>query len=148
MNLENLIDEANDKKTKDEINKALKDLNKSVEAEKWEDNGDYLIENKGKKVFDEQQKGVKHITHILDKDKETDEFLSKITSISLALIDIDEELSGNEFTIAEESPDSKQKCLDDAEKEIEKAEKEEAKDKYDKAIDHLGHLWEKSVKCQ
>ena len=148
MNLEALIDEATDKKTKDEINKALKDLNKSVEIEKWEDNGNYLIDNKGKKVFDEQQKGVKHIVKILDKDKESDEFLSKVTSISLALIDIDEELSGNEFTIAEESPDSEQKCLDKAEKELEKTEKEEQKGKYDKAIDHLGHLWEKSVKCQ
>ena len=148
MKLEDLIDEATDKKTKDEINKALKDLNKSVEQKKWEDNGNYLIEKEGKKVFDEQQKGTKHIVHILDKDKESDEFLSKVDSIALELIDIDEELSGNEFTIAEESPDSKQKCLDDAEKEYEKSEKEEVKGKYDKAIDHLGHLWEKSVKCQ
>jgi hypothetical protein len=35
-----------------------------------------------------------------------------------------------------------------AEKEIEKYEKEEAKNKFDKAIEHLGNFWDKSVKCQ
>ena len=147
MELESLIDKSTDKKTVDEINKALKYLNKSVETEKWEDNGNYLIDNKGKKVFNEEQKGMKHLIHILDKDKETDEFLSKISVIVLNLVDIDEQLAGLEFTAAEESG-AEQKCLDKAEKEVEKVEKEEAKGKYDKAVDHLGHLWEKSVKCQ
>jgi len=146
--LDDMTDEASKKKTVDEINKAVKDLDKSVEDKKWKDNGNYLVYKEGDKVFDEQQKGVKHIIHLLDDDKESDDFLSKVTSIALDLVDIDNQIATNEFIIAEKSPDSTQECLDDAEKEYKKSDKELKNGKYDKAIDHMGHLWEKSLKCQ
>jgi len=146
--LENLIDEATETKTVEEIEEAVKDLRKSTESEKWKDDGNSLVENEGKKVFKEQEKGVKHIMKVLKDDKESQDFLFELETIMLAFVDIDEQLAENEFVKATESKNPDKKELDKAGKEFEKVGKEKGKNHYDRAIKHLSHAWDKSVKAQ
>ena len=142
--LEELISEAKNKKTKDELKKAIKNLVKSTEEKKWEDDGNNLADNQGSKVFKEQLKGIKHILKILKDGKESDEFIFKLATILLGLVNIDSKIAENEYLNASNSSDAYKKCLEIAEKEFEKAEKDEAKELFDKAVKHYGKVWKNS----
>jgi len=146
--LEDLIDESTENKTVNELKEAVEDLRKSTESEKWNDDGNSLVEKEGKKVFKEQEKGVKHIMKVLKDDNESQDFILELETIMLAFVDIDEQLAKNEFFNASvsENPDGKE--LVKAMKEFKKVEKEKVKNHYHHMIKHLGHAWDKSVKAQ
>jgi hypothetical protein len=98
--------------------------------------------------FKEQEKGVKHIMKVLKDDKESQDFLFELETIMLAFVDIDEQLAENEFVKATKSENPDKKELDKAGEEFEKVGKEKGKNHYDRAIKHLSHAWDKSVKAQ
>ena len=56
------------------------------------------------------------------------------------------QLAENAFVNASSSVDADQKCIDKASSALEKAEKYKSENKFDKAIDHYGKVWENSKK--
>jgi VCBS repeat-containing protein len=144
--IEDMIGDATHKDSTYELKKAIKDITKSIDQTKWEEGKDSLMTDDGKKVFDQQRKGVKHIVKVLESGNELDQFIFDLANILLEMVDIDMQLAENMFINASNSPDADKKCIEKAAKELEKAEEDLGKDKFDKAVEHFGKVWENSKK--
>ena len=64
------------------------------------------------------------------------------------MVNIDVQLAENEFNNALNSPDAEKKCIDKASYELEKSKKYHKENKFEKAIEHYGKVWENSKKSQ
>jgi hypothetical protein len=144
--IEDMIGEATHEDTVYELDKAIHDITKSIDQTKWEEGKDSLMTDDGKKVFDSQRKGVKHIVKVLESGNESDQFIFDLANILLEMVDIDMQLAENMFINASNSPDADKKCIEKAAKELEKAKEDLGKDKFDKAVEHFGKVWENSKK--
>ncbi|MCH8325423.1 MAG: T9SS type A sorting domain-containing protein [Bacteroidetes bacterium] len=131
-----------DKKIRKAVEKAIKHIDKSLEAKLWVDVNH--LTKKGKKVFDEEKKAVKKL-----KNKK---FIPPFSTDALAainfLITADKNLA--QVAINEVACNGDPKCekeLQKANKEMDKALKELVKNKYDKAIDHYKKAWQHAQKA-
>jgi len=144
--LEDMIGEATHEDTVYELEKAIHDITKSIDQTKWEEGKESLMTDDGKKVFDSQRKGVKHIVKVLESGNESDQFIFDLANILLEMVNIDMQLAENMFINASNSPDADKKCIEKAAKELQKAEKYQSENKFDKAIEKYGKVWENSKK--
>jgi len=131
-----------DKKTDKRLEHAIEHLIKSVEPDLWED--DSHLTDKGKKVFSEEKKAVKHL---MDEQKHKKSVFAdpELQAVIDTLVEADRQLA---MTAVDEAMDAEGDCkkILDANKEFIKALHELAKGKFDKAIKHYGHAWEKAEK--
>jgi len=112
--IEDMIGDATDKDTVYELEKAIKDITKSIDQTKWGEDKESLGKDDGKKVFEHATKGVKHIIKVLEEGKESDQFLFDLANILLEIVDIDVQLAENIFNNASNSPDADKKCIEKA----------------------------------
>jgi len=125
-----------DKKTDHRIEKAIKNIQKSLANKLWQD--DSHLTKKGKKVFVREKKAVKELMKIKNGPDVSEVITSLITAdTTLAQIAIDDavEASGDAKKIAK------------AEKQMTKAQNEIDSGKYDKAIHHYKKAWEHAKKA-
>ena len=144
--IESMIGEATHEDTVYELEKAIYDLTKSIDEAKWSEDKDSLGDKDGKKVFDAVRKGVKHIIKVLEAGNESDQFTFDLANILLEMVNIDMQLAESAFDNVSSSVDADQKCIDKATSELKKGEKDRSEDKFDKAIEHYGKVWEYSKK--
>jgi len=124
--------EVDNKKDKKRIDKAKKELEKSLEEKLWTD--DFTLSMLGKKVFTHDKKAIKQ--------------LSKITSIDvsdfiLSLVESDRTLAQSAIDSVPDDAGIKKvdKKIAKAIKEMGNAQKDLDKNKTDKAIDHFKKAW-------
>ena len=89
------------KKTKKNIEAAIKQIEKSLDEKFWKDESSVNLKH-GKKVLSEDQKEVKKLNKILNDKKESDSIKDEIIQINLRIIEIDKILVGNAITIAQD----------------------------------------------
>ena len=138
--------EATQKDTVYEIEKAIKYITKSKNQKKLSEDKESLGNDSGDKIYYKQKKGVKHIIKALENGHESDDFIFGLANNLLEMVNIDMLLAENAFDNASSSVDADQKCIDKAEYELEKAKKYQSENKFDKAIEHYGKVWENSKK--
>ena len=140
----------NNKHSQKKLDKAIEHLDKSLRVDRWID-GSHLVEKKGKKVFDEEKKAVKHLMKILkDTGKAYDPAIaSDVSGVIDRLVNADRLLAEIALEDAKNTPvndDKNQKKVDHeiekAEKELDKAQQELNKGKSDKAIKKYKKAWE------
>ncbi|QLH04317.1 hypothetical protein C5F49_02530 [Nitrosopumilus oxyclinae] len=155
--LELLKIQANEKNTPKEIDKAIKDIQNSLESQLWIDQIN-LDPKKGDKVFKEEGDAIQRLLKILGdnnddkkkKSKETLEFQNQIQKFIDNLVDIDRILAQHAIdkAIDEFGGDKKSdKEIDKANKEMVKAQEELDKDKPEKAIDRFEKAWNHAQKA-
>ncbi len=134
--LESLIEDSS-KKTQKELEKSIKEINKSLDDKSWIDNNT-LDSKHGKKVFDHEKHAVMSLMKI---DDSTD-----VSGVIDVLVEVDRTLASDAIdeldTPENEDNDKVQKELDKAEKELEKGDEEAAQGKFNKAIDKYKKAWE------
>ena len=120
------------KKDQKRIDKAIKEINKSLGDERWID--DYTLSMKGQKVFDHEKKAVKEISKVKSAD---------VSGIIATLVESDRLLAQYEIDAIPTDSGLKKvdKQLAKANKEMTKAQKNIEKNKPDKAIDHFKKAW-------
>jgi hypothetical protein len=133
------------KKDQNEIDEAIKSINKSLESGNWAD-GNHLDPKKGNKVFDEEKNAVEHLLKVKGP---TPNVSSEITE----LVDIDHDLAQtaiDEIPATANNPKNQSKV----DKERAEANKEQAKGDTDagngkakEGIDHYKHAWEHAQKA-
>ena len=131
-----------DKKIRKAVEKAIKHIDKSLEAKLWVDVNH--LTKKGKKVFDEEKKAVKKLT---DKKFIPPFSVDALEAINF-LLTADNNLA--QVAINEVVCGGNSKCekeLQKANKEMAKALVELSKNKYDKAIDHYKKAWKHAQKA-
>ena len=137
--LESLIDDA-PKKTQKELEKSIKEINKSLDDKLWEDETS-LDPKKGKKVFDHEKHAVKKLMKIEKKDNTTD-----VSGVIDVLVAVDRQFATDAFDEAntpENQADKKStKELEKSEKELAKGDEDRDNGKFDKAINHYKKSWE------
>ena len=137
--LESLIDDA-PKKTQKELEKSIKEINKSLDDKLWEDETS-LDPKKGKKVFDHEKHAVKKLMKIEKKDNTTD-----VSGVIDVLVAVDRQFATDAFDEAntpENQADKKSKKeLEKSEKELAKGDEDRDNGKFDKAINHYKKSWE------
>ena len=132
-----------DNKTDKRIEKALKHLEKSLDPKLWET--DSTLTKKGKKVFDEEKKAIKHLQKLIKDKKVADDVKDVCENVIDELLTADKLLAETALNEAKEYEGNKKKVdkeIEKSEKEFEKATKELEKGKPDKAIDHYKKAWE------
>ena len=146
-----LLPPTGDKKTDDRIEKAIEHVEKSLADELWLD--DSHLSEKGKKVFDEEEKAVKELMKIQQPDVS-----GAISSLVydadevLALVAIEEAVAAAQAAGCPLGSEDR-KCkkvlgeIVKAQEEMVKAQKELDKGKPDKAIDHYKKAWEHAQKA-
>jgi hypothetical protein len=126
-----------DDKTDKRLEKALEHLQKSLDPELWLD--DSHLADKGKKVFDEEEKAVKELSKV---------DLLDVSSIVAAIVGADRALATTAIDEVDCGGDAKcEKELAKAEEELAKAEEEVVDGKADKAVEHFKKAWEKAQKA-
>ena len=140
-----------DKKTDDRIEKAVEHIEKSLADELWLD--DSHLTDKGKKVFDEEEKAVKELMKI-DEPDVSDAINSLVYDADevLALLAIEEAVAAAEAAGCPAGSDDGdcKKVLGEiakAQEEMAKAQEELDKGKPDKAIEHYRKAWEHAQKA-
>ena len=136
------------KHTQKEIDKAIKEIKKSLDVKLWDDE-QTLDPKHGKKVFDEEKDAVEKLLKIIKKDKESDSVNAAIYGVIDELVRIDSELAHNALDDAQAfaGNDKADKEIAKANDELTKAADELTKGKPDKAIDHFKKAWEHSQKA-
>jgi len=134
--LESLIEDSS-KKTQKELEKSIKEINKSLADKSWID--DSTLDSKhGKKVFDHEKHAVQSLTKI---NNPTD-----VSGVIDTLVQIDRTLASDAIdeldTPENEDNDKVQKELEKSKKELEKGDEKAAEGKFDKAIDKYKKAWE------
>ena len=146
--VEDMIDDATHEYSIYELKKSTKHFTKSIDAAQWSEDKESLGNDAGNKIFYEQEKGVKHLIKVLEYGYESDEFAYNLTNILLDMVNIDQQIAENEFNNALNSPVIQKKCIGKASYELEKSKKYHKENKFEKAIDHYGKVWENSKKSQ
>jgi len=127
-----------------EIERAVKHIEKSLDAKLWEDDT-HLVCKHGKKVFDEEKKAVKEL---MKKKKKFQQELVEYFNMAINdLVDADMILAQTLIDEARSFIGVKEKEIEKAEKEMSKAQNEREKGKYDKAIDHYKKAWKHACKA-
>jgi len=158
--LEQLKTESTAKKTPKELDKAIKDIQKSLDSKYWIDQIN-LDPKKGDKVFKEEGDAVKRLLKIVgkssgddDDDKkksqESQAVSDKVHEILETLVEIDRILAQHAIdrAIDEFGGDKKSdKEINKANKEMAKAQNELDKDKPAKAIDRFEKAWNHAQKA-
>lgn len=142
------------KHTQKEIDKAIKEIGKSLDAKLWIDDVT-LDSKKGHKVFDSEKKAVKSLMKTLEDKKKkhvaSDDAKPIIQGVIDSLVSIDRQLATDAFeeanTSDNQSDKKSKKELDKSEKELAKGDSEESKDKFDKAIDKYKKVWKHAQKA-
>ena len=142
------------------IDKAGEHLTKSLEAELWQ--GDYALNAKGKKVFEEDKKAVHELQEIVKKQEVHEDIKTDVLSIVDILVMADKTLTSIVKAKAEAVPqylkcygegsddpvcEKVLKEIGKADKELQKAQEELDKEHPDKAIDHYKKAWEHAQKA-
>ncbi|MCH8170308.1 MAG: T9SS type A sorting domain-containing protein [Bacteroidetes bacterium] len=132
-----------DKKIRKAVEKAIKHIDKSLEAKLWVDVNH--LTKKGKKVFDEEKKAVKKLKNKKFIPPFSVDALEAINFLltadnNLAQVAINEVVCGGNSKCEKE--------LQRANKEMAKALVELSKNKYDKAIDHYKKAWKHAQKAK
>ncbi|RDJ32658.1 MAG: VWA domain-containing protein [Crenarchaeota archaeon] len=132
-----------DKKTHKDLEKAIKDIQKSLDEKFWASETT-LDEKHGHKVFDEEKSAVKDLLKIQKDDPTTD-----VSGIISALVDVDRQLAQDAINAATSFAGDKKvdKELEKANDEMDKAQEELDDGKPDKAIDHFKKAWEHAQKA-
>jgi tetratricopeptide (TPR) repeat protein len=134
------------KKLRKDLEKAIKELGKSLDPKNWLDE-DQLDPKKGKKVFDHLKKAVKELEKF-EKNKDTDPDVKlELDAIIESLVSISREFAQNAIAAVDCTTDKCSKELEKALKEMNKAEEEYAKGHWDHAIDDFGKAWEHAMKA-
>lgn len=146
-----------DKKMKKDLEKAVKEIIKSLE---YFETDSTLSEKQGKKTFDKEKKAAKKIRDAAEKAKKEEvPVWEDCRQVCLYLVDADRSLAQTAINMAKNMPLPDEKKIKKAEKEMEKAEKELLRPdkrmkklgvdwgRYDKAIDHYRRAWEHAKKA-
>ena len=125
-----------DNKIDKRIDRAVKDIQKSLADNFWED--DSHLTSKGKKVFDKEKNAVKKLMKIKN-DLDVSEAITLLVEAdrTLAQVAIDDAVGAG----------GDGKKIAKADKEMAKAQKDINKGKYDKAIHHYKKAWEHAQKA-
>ncbi len=132
------------KKTKKNLEKAIKNIKKSLDPKLWKDEST-LNFKKGDKVFNAEEKAIKKLEKIIKDKKELEEIKGTITDILERLAITDKILSEIMINNAMNSViDEKSiKKLQKAKKEFEKGETDLVDKKFHKAVKHFEKAWNK-----
>lgn len=143
------------KKVDHEIDKMIDKIEKSLDGDLWEDGFEVDIKH-GHKVFDNEEKAVKHGMKIL-KDKKTSEEVKETIQNSIdELISVDMYLAEDKYQEALQYSGTKkvdhelEKALKESKKAFEELNKAPKKGKtigFDKVIKHLEKSWKSSQKA-
>lgn len=136
------------KKTKKSLEKAIKEIKKSLESKLWEDESTLNIKD-GKKVFDAEKKAVKELEQIIKDKKESEQIKNNIIEILEKLVNIDKVLAETAINDAIDSVGDEKtfKKLEKAQKTFEKGNLEFVNGNFQKAIKHFGDAWNKIQKA-
>lgn len=128
-------------KTDKELEKAIKEIEKSLDPKNWIDDT-HLDPKKGKEVFDDLKKAVKELEK-LEKDKKADPGLKlAVEAIIETWVSVSREFAESALAGVICSTGKCEKEVEKAYKELYKAEEEYAKKHWDHAIDKFQKVWE------
>jgi len=136
------------KKTKKSLEKAIKNIKKSLDSKLWKDEST-LNFKKGSKVFNTEEKAVKQLEGIIKDKKESQEIKDIITEILERLTITDKVIAELMISKAMDSVmDEKSiKKLEKAKKELERGKTDLIDEKYHKAVKHFEKAWNKTQKA-
>ncbi|WP_371503994.1 choice-of-anchor C family protein [Nitrosopumilus adriaticus] len=140
--LEDLTDTAS-KKTQKELEKAIKDITKSLDEKLW-DSSTTLDAKYGHKVFDKEKSAVKDLLKIQKYNDSVD-----VSGVIDVLVNVDKQLAQDAINAATifAGDDKVDKELEKAADEMNKAQEELDDDKPDKAIDKFKKAWKHAQKA-
>jgi len=96
--LENLINSAQDDKTKKELKKAIKELRKGADSKLYSQDGNSFLDKKSAiKALKYDKQGIKHLVNIYHKGHESNSFKSELAEITIELLRIDKQLIINTY---------------------------------------------------
>jgi len=136
------------KKAKKSLEKAIKEIKKSLDPQLWKDESTLNFKD-GKKVFDAEEKAVKKLEQIINDKKESEQIKNNIIEILEKLVNIDKALVEIVINDAIDSvADEKSiKKLGKAQKIFEKGNSELDNENFQKAVKHFGDAWNKTQKA-
>jgi hypothetical protein len=151
---DSLIDlkDTTDNKTDKKINKVIQKIDKAMDSKYWDEFGNELTSDKGKKVFDENQKAVKDLLKI---SKKSNFIYPEITSAVDMLVGLSEQLATDAFNDAQSFAGDKKidkqiresnKNLNKAQEKLDDGKPKEAIDRYEKAWKHAQKAMELKIK--
>ena len=136
------------KKSKKNIDSAIKQLEKSLDEKLWKD--EYTVNFKhGKKVLNADQQAVKKLDKISNDKKTSNELKDEIANINVKITQLDKTLIENAISDLEEVVMSEKgiKKLDKAIKKFEKGNEFLENEKYSKALKNYGKAWDQIKKA-
>jgi len=135
-------------KAKKSLEKAIKEIKKSLEPKLWKDESTLNIKD-GKKVFNAEKNAVKELEKIIKDEKESEQIKNNIIVILEKLVNIDKVLTEIEINDAIDSVGDEKtfKKLEKAQKTFEKGNSEFVNGNFQKAIKHFGDAWNKIQKA-
>ncbi|EGP94708.1 Ig-like domain-containing protein [Nitrosarchaeum koreense] len=96
--LENLINSAQDDKTKKELKKTIKELRKGADSKLYSQDGNSFLDKKNAiKALKYDKQGIKHLVNIYHKGHESNSFKSELAEITIELLRIDKQLIINTY---------------------------------------------------
>lgn len=139
-----------DKKTSKELEKSLKDLEKSLDEKFWEDKSTSTLDSKkGHHAIHEEEKSVEGLMNIIKDANEDTAFLYMIQEVIDRIVKADRALAESTIVAAElfEEPGKVEKELDKAREELKKGDDKITEDEFDKAIHHYEKAWKHAQKA-
>lgn len=127
-----------DAKSDKAIDKAIEDIEDSLDPEYWADDGH--LTTKGKKAFDRQKKAVKKLQKVRGSAAATAQ------AVIATLVDVDADLAQGAIDIAI-NVGGEQREIDKALSEMSKASDDLAAGKPDKAVGHYKKAWQHATKA-
>ncbi|WP_371503722.1 tandem-95 repeat protein [Nitrosopumilus adriaticus] len=139
-----------DKKTTKNLEKSIKDLEKSLDDKFWEDKSTSTLDSKkGHHAIHEEEKSVKDLMKIIKDDKEDQSFLDMVQQVIDRIVKADRTLADGAIDLAEEFEEQEkvQKELDKARDELQKGDDKLVEGEFDKAIHHYEKAWKHAQKA-
>ena len=146
--LENIKnDDKINKKSKKDLESAIKKLEKSLNSKYWKDESTVNFKH-GKKVLNADQQAVKKLENILKDKKSSSEIKEEINSINISITQLDKVLVENAINELEEIIMSEKgtKKLDKAIEKFEKGNKFLEDEKYSQALKNYAKAWDQIKK--
>jgi len=146
--LENIKnDDKVNKKSKKDLESAIKKLEKSLNSKYWKDESTVNFKH-GKKVLNADQQAVKKLENILKDKKSSSEIKEEINSINISITQLDKVLVENAINELEEIIMSEKgiKKLDKAIEKFEKGNKFLEDEKYSQALKNYAKAWDQIKK--
>jgi len=140
QDLENIKEDVEiNKKSKKNIEAAIKQLEKSLDKKLWKDDSTLNLKS-GEKVLDADKKAIDNLTKVLKNKKELKHIKEQILKISQKIAEIDKNLVGNAINSVEETVMSEKglKKLSKASDIFENAEEFLEEERYHIAVKKLG----------